>query len=165
MFGTEKLCRYGAIALALFLSGTVLAGQKHLSYARTMDDLREARVLLQRTNQTPGADGSQDEVSLSLNYIDAAMTEIYKETGEQGEKPSETPRVDARMPWAKRLSKSLKMLEKAQLDCNAEKGNGGDDGLRSRVLEELDHAHSRLSVALQTVNFDYSARNMPTRND
>lgn len=165
MLRKVMLCQCGAIAVVLFLSGTVRAGQKHLGYARTMDDLREARVLLQRTSQVTAVDGSQDEVSLSVGYIDAAMADIYKTTGEQGEKPSEVPRIDARLPWAKRLSRSLKLLERAQLDCNGEKDTGGSDGLRSRVLDQLDHAHSRLSVALQTVNFDYSARNMSTRND
>ena len=33
------------------------------------------------------------------------------------------------------------------------------------VLTQLDQAHTRLTVAIQTVNFDYAARNMPTRND
>ena len=165
MLRKAMLCRCGAMAMILFLPGTVLAGQKHSGYARTMDDLREARMLLQRTSQVQAVDGSQDEVSLSIGYIDAAMADIYKTTGEQGEKPSDVPRIDARLSWAKRLSRSVKLLERAQLDCDSEKDSGGNDGLRSRVLDQLDHAHSRLSVALQTVNFDYSARNMPTRND
>lgn len=165
MLRTSQLCQAGAITVLLFLPGTMLAGQKHPGYARTMDDLREARTLLQRTNAVQNVNDGQDEVTLSIGYIDAAMADIYKETGEQGEKPNQTPRVDARLPWAGRLAKSLKMLEKAEVDCDSEKDNGGESGLRARVLGQLDHAHSRLNVALQTVNFDYSARNLPTRND
>lgn len=165
MLRTAQLCQAGAIAVLLFLPGTMLAGQKHAGYARTMDDLREARMLLQRTNAVQNVNEGQDEVTLSIGYIDAAMADIYKETGEQGERPNESPRVDARTPWAKRLAKSLKVLEKAELDCDSEKESGGDTGLRARVLDQLDHAHSRLNVALQTVNFDYTARNLPTRND
>lgn len=164
MLRTAQLCQAGAIAVVLFLPGTMLAGQKHAGYARTMDDLREARMLLQRTNAVQNVNEGQDEVTLSIGYIDAAMADIYKETGEQGEKPNGTPRVDARLPWAGRLAKSLKVLEKAELDCDSEK-DSGDTGLRARVLDQLDHAHSRLNVALQTVNFDYTARNLPTRND
>jgi hypothetical protein len=164
MLRIAQLCQSGALVAILFLPGTMLGGQKHLGYARAMDDLREARVLLQRTNVVQNVNDGQDEVTLSVGYIDAAMADIYKETGEQGERPNETPRVDARASWSKRLAKSLKMLEKAELDCDSEKG-GGETGLRARVLDQLDHAHSRLNVALQTVNFDYTARNLPTRND
>lgn len=164
MLRTARLCQSGAMAVLLFLPGTMLAGQRHAGYARTMDDLREARVLLQRTNAVQNVNEGQDEVSLSIGYIDAAMADIYKETGEEGQKPNESSNL-ARMSWAKRLSKSLKMLEKAQADCDSEKDSGGDTGLRARVLDQLDHAHSRLNVALETVNFDYSARNLPTRND
>jgi hypothetical protein len=151
------------MAVLLFLPGTMLAGQRHPGYARTMEDLREARVLLQRTSGVQNVNEGQDEVSLSIGYIDAAMADIYKETGEEGQKPNESSNL-ARMSWAKRLSKSLKILEKAQADCDSEK-DSGDTGLRARVLDQLDHAHSRLNVALETVNFDYSARNLPTRND
>ena len=164
MLKTALLCQSGAIAVLLFLPGTMLAGQRHPGYARTMDDLREARVLLQRTNAVQNVNEGQDEVSLSIGYIDAAMADIYKETGEEGQKPNESSNL-SRMPWAKRLAKSLKVLEKAQADCDSEKDSGGDTGLRARVLDQLDHAHSRLNVALETVNFDYSARNLPTRND
>jgi hypothetical protein len=165
MFRTSNLCRFGAMALVLSLPGTALAGQKHTRYERTMDDLRWARALLQRTNEAQNLQGEQDEVSLTIGNIDAAMTEISREIGVAGKKPLELPRIDARMPWGERLSQSLKMLELAQQDCRTEKDNSGDSGLRARVLDQLDHAHSRLRVAVETKNFDYDARNLPTRND
>jgi hypothetical protein len=165
MFRINKMYRFGAMALVLSLPGTALAGQKHPGYMRTMEDLRWARALLQRTNEAQTLNGSQDEVSLTIGNIDAAMTEIDKEVGADRKKPHDLPRIDARMPWADRLSKSLKLLEMAQLDCRTEKDNSGDSGLRARVLDQLDHAHTRITVAIDTKNFDYDARSMPTRND
>ena len=165
MIRTSKLCRYGAMALVLSLPGTVLAGQKHQGYDRTMDDLRWARALLQRTNEAQTLNGAQDEVSLTIANIDGAMAEIEKETGVEGKKPRAVPKIDPRMPWADRLTKSLKLLELAQQDCRTEKDNAGDNGLRGRVLNQLDDAHTRITVAIATKNFDYDARNLPTRND
>lgn len=165
MFRTSKMCRYGAMALILSLPGTVLAGQKHPGYDRTMDELRLARALLQRPNEAQAVNGSQDEVSLTIANIDGAMAEIEKEIGVEGKKPRALPRIDARMPWADRLSKSLKLLEMAQQDCSTEKDNSGDGRLRARVLNQLDDAHTRMTVAIATKNFDYNARNLPTRND
>ena len=165
MFRTSKMCRFGAMALILSLPGTALAGQKHPGYVRTMEDLRWARALLQRTNEAQTLNGQQDEVSLTIANIDGAMAEIDKEIGVEGKKPHDLPRIDARMPWADRLTKSLKLLEMARQDCSSEKDNSGDGGLRARVLDQLDHAHTRLRVAVETKNFDYDARNLPTRND
>src|SRR5580700_1919284 len=165
MFRSSKMCRFGAMALVLSLPGTALAGQKHPGYARTMDDLRLTRALLQRTNEAQALDGSQDEVSLTIGNIDASMEEISQEIGAQGKKPHSLPRIDARMPWAERLARSLKLLEMAKQDCSTEKDNEGDGGLRARVLDQLDHAHTRITVAIETKNFDYNARNMLTRND
>jgi hypothetical protein len=51
MFRNSNVCRLGAMALVLSLPGTALAGQKHPGYARTIDDLRFARALLQRTRR------------------------------------------------------------------------------------------------------------------
>jgi hypothetical protein len=165
MFRTSKMCRFGAMALVLSLPGTALAGQKHPGYMRTMDDLRWARALLQRTNEAQNLNGQQDEVSLTIANIDAAMVEINREIGVEGKKPHDLPRIDARMPWAERLSTSLKLLEKARQDCGTEKDNAGDSGLRAQVFNLLDQAHTRITVAIETKNFDYSARNLPTRND
>jgi hypothetical protein len=120
---------------------------------------------LQRTNEAQNLNGEQDEVSLTIANIDGAMAEIDKEIGVEGKKPQALPRIDARMPWADRLTKSLKLLEMARQDCSTEKDNSGDGGLRARVLDLLDHAHTRITVAIATKNFDYNARNLPTRND
>ena len=144
MLRTSKLCQFGAMVLVLSLPGTILAGQKHQGYDRTMDDLRFARALLQRTNEAQAVNGSQDEISLTIANIDGAMAEIEKEIGVEGKKPRAVPRIDARMPWADRLAKSLKLLEMAQQDCSTEKDNSRDGGLRARVLNQLDrrpHAH------------------------
>jgi hypothetical protein len=165
MFRKSKLCRFGALVLVLSLPGTALAGQKHPGYLRTMDDLRLAHALLQRTNEAQTLNGSQDEVSLTIGYIDVAMVEISKEIGPDRRKPRDLPRIDGHMPWADRLTTSLRMLELAQQDCGTEKDNSGDGGLRARVLDLLDHAHTRMTVAIATKNFDYDARNLPTRND
>src|ERR1700693_3754651 len=165
MFRTTKMCRFGAMAFILSLPGTALAGQKHPGYMRTMDDLRLARALLQRTNEAQALNGSQDEVSLTIGNIEGAMEEINKEIGADRKKPHDLPRIDARMPWAERLSKSLKLLELAKFDCSKEKDNPGDAGLQARVFNLLDQAHTRITVAIETKNFDYNARNLPTRND
>jgi hypothetical protein len=165
MFRTSKMCRFGAMALVLSLPGTALARQKHPGYVRTRDDLRLARALLQRTNDAQALNGSQDEVSLTISGIDAAMTEITKEIGPDTKKHQDLPRIDAHMPWAERLSQSLKLIEKAEQDCSKEKDNSGNLGLQARVLGLLDKAHTRITVAIETKNFDYSARDLPTRND
>jgi hypothetical protein len=57
------------------------------------------------------------------------------------------------------------LLEKALQDCSNEKDTSGDQGLQARVFNLLDQAHTRITVAVQTKNFDYSARDLPTRND
>jgi hypothetical protein len=152
------------IATVLFTSGTALAGQKHLGYARTLDDLRTARALLQRTNVGPAANAPQDEVSLAIENIDGAMTEISKVTA-SSVNPQEMPKIDSHMKWAQRLSQGYKMLDRAKLDCSVEKDKSGDAELQKRILDRIDQAHDRIRVAIDTVNFDYSARNMPTRND
>src|SRR5580704_11264470 len=107
MFRSSKMCRFGAMALVLSLPGTALAGQKHPGFDRTMDDLRLAHALLQRTKEAQTVNGQQDEID--------------KESGAEGKKPHALPRIDPRMPWADRLSKSLKLLEMAQQDCRTEK--------------------------------------------
>lgn len=165
MISTSKLCRYGAMALVLSLPGTIPAGQKHQGYDRTMDDLRWARALLQRPNEAQAVNGTEDEISLTIANLNGAMAEIEKEIGVEGKKPRAVPRIDPRTPWADRLTKSLKLLELAQQDCRTEKDNAGDNGLRARVLNQLDDAHTRITVAIATKNFDYDARNLPTRND
>ena len=131
MFRNSNVCRLGAMALVLSLPGTALAGQKHPGYARTIDDLRFARALLQRTNEAQELNGSQDEVSLTIGNIDDVLAEIDQEIGAQGKKSHKLSRIDERMPWAERLAKSLKLLEMAQQDCGAEKGNSGDSGSRN----------------------------------
>jgi hypothetical protein len=155
MFRISKVCLFGAMALALTLSCTALAGQKHQAYLRTMDDLRLARALLQRTNQAQNVNGSEDEV----------MEEINKVIGADRKKPHDLPRIDARIQWAERLSESLRLIEMARQDCSKEKDNSGDSGLQARVFNLLDQAHTRITVAIETKNFDYSARDLPTRND
>jgi hypothetical protein len=102
---------------------------------------------------------------MALSHIDAALAEITPAIGVEGKKAHSLPRIDGRMPWTDRVSMSLKMLERAQQECASEKDNGGSDGLRARVLDQLARAHSPLMIENQTVNFDYSARDLPTRND
>lgn len=165
MFSTSKLCQFGTMALVLSLAGSALAGQKHPGYMRTMDDLRLARALLQRTNEAQTVNGSEDEVSLTIGNIDGVMAEIEKEIGSDRKKSHAVPRIDARLSWAGRLSESLRLLEKAKQDCSKEKDNPGDLGLQARVFNLLDQAHTRMTVAIETKNFDYNARNLPTRND
>lgn len=165
MLRTSKMCRLGAMALVLYFPGTMLAGKKHPGYMRTRDDLRLARALLQRTNEAQTLNGSQDEVSLSIGYMDGAIEEIDKEIGAEDKKHHALPRIDARMPWADRLTSSLRLLEMAQQECGTEKDNSGEVGLRAQVLDQLDQAHTRLTVAVETKNFDYNSRNMLTRND
>ena len=162
---TSRLFQFGAMAVALSFSGTALAGQKHPGYLRTMDDLRVARMLLQRTNETKSANPPEDEVTLTVGYIDAAMAEIDKEINVDQKKLHAMPPISPRMTWADRLSESLKLLERAELDCSKEKDGSGNAGLHARVLGLLDQAHTRMTVAIQTKNFDYDARSLPTRND
>jgi hypothetical protein len=165
MLSTSKLFQIGAICLVLCLSGTVMAGQKHSGYSRTMDDLRLARTLLQRPGQEPVINGSEDEVSLTIGNIDAVMAEIEKEIGPDRKKSRALPRINPRMKWGERLNESLKLIEMAELDCNKEKDGPSDAGLQARVFNLLDQAHTRMTVAIETINFDYNARNLPTRND
>ena len=165
MLSTSKLCQFGVISMVLCLPGTSLARQKHQGYARTMDDLRLAHALLQRTGGAQTLDGAEDEVSLTIGNIDGAMAEIEKETGPERKNPRALPRINPRMKWGERLTESLKLIEMAKLDCSKEKDGPSDAGLQARVFNLLDQAHTRMTVAVETINFDYDARNLPTRND
>jgi hypothetical protein len=142
-----------------------MAGQKHPGYVRTMNDLRLVRMLLQRTNEGQSANPPEDEVTLTLGYIDGAMAEIDKEINMNQKKVRALPPINPRMTWAVRLSDSLKLIERAKLDCSKEKDDAANAGLQARVFGLLDQAHTRITVAIETKNFDYSARSLPTRND
>ncbi len=166
MIRTSKLCQFGALALVLSLAGTASAGQKkNQGYLRARDDLRLARMLLQRNQAAQSTDGSLDEVTLTISNIDNMVAEINEGIGASRSQTPAVPRINARMTWPERLSESLRLLQKARLDCGNEKDDSADNGLRTRILTQLDDAQSRITVALDTVNFDYSARNVPTRND
>ncbi|HWX38813.1 MAG TPA: hypothetical protein VNY09_06200 [Candidatus Sulfotelmatobacter sp.] len=166
MFRTLRLGPLGAIFCALLvLPAGAFASHSHPGYVRAADDLRLARALLQRPDAVRSANGSQDEVSLTVGHLDSAVKEIEEGIGANRAKPHDIPRVDPHMPWAERLNQSLRLLERAEWDCSKEKDDAANAGLKGRVFDLLDQAHTRLSVAIQTVNFDYSARNIPTRND
>jgi hypothetical protein len=165
MFRTTRIGLIASFGLLISMPGATFAAQHHAGYVRSMDDLRTARALLQRTKNVSTAEGSQDEVSLALNNIDSAIAEISKEAPLKDKSAQEPPKIDARMTWAARLSMSMRLLDRAKLDCSKEKDDSADAGLQARVLASIDHAHDRIRVAIDTVNFDYSARNMATRND
>jgi hypothetical protein len=164
MFGISKQCSLGVICLLLILPGRSFAGQNHAGYVRAMDDLRSARALLQRSDRIQPVDESPDEVSLTIDNIDRAMKQIDQAIGAASRKSQELPKIDERMTWVERLTQSLRFLDKAELDCAGEKDASANAGLKARVFDLLDQAHTRLSVAIQTVNFDYSSRHLPTRN-
>jgi len=164
MLRSSKFYLNMAMALALSLPCAALAGQKHQGYARTLEDLRMARALLQRAGDQ-NQNGSQDEVSLAVGNIDGAIDEISKEANIKGGSSRELPAIDPHMQWSVRLSTSMRMLDKAMLDCSKEKDSSGSEGLQAKVLSRLDRAHDRIRVAIDTINFDYTARNLPTRND
>lgn len=162
MFRTGKL---GLICLLLSLPSSAFAGHSHPGYLHAEDDLRLARALLQRPDGVQPTNGWQDEVSLTIGHLDTAVKEIEEATGASRAKPHDIPRIDPHMTWAERLDQSLRLLERAEWDCMKEKDESASAGLKARIFDLLDQAHTRLSVAIQTVNFDYSARNLPTRND
>jgi hypothetical protein len=164
MFSTTRIGLIVSFGLFLSMPGATFAAQHHTGYVRSMEDLRAARALLQRANKISTAEGSQDEVSLAITNIDAAIAEISNEVP-LDKNAQEAPKVNPSMTWSARLSMSMKMLDRARLDCSKEKDNAANAGLQSRVFASIDHAHDRIRVAIDTVNFDYSARNMPTRND
>ncbi len=164
MLRSSKFCVSMAIALALSLPWAALAGQKHPGYVRTLEDLRMARALLQRAGDQ-NQNGSQDEVSLAIGNIDGAIDEINEGVNIKGSSSRKIPAIDAHMQWSERLATSMRMLDKAMLDCSKEKDHSGSTGLQAKVLDHLDRAHDRIRVAINTINFDYSARNLPTRND
>lgn len=161
----SMICPFSALALCLSLAAPAHAGKKHPGYLRALDDLRVARALLQRPSVSLAASGEQDEVSLTVGTIDSITDEIGKEVALSSKKAPAVPKIDPRTPWAHRLSESRRLLEIAREECSKEKDDGGDAGLRARVLGQLDQAHTRITVAIETINFDYSARNLPTRND
>jgi hypothetical protein len=165
VFRDSKIYLFAAFALILSLPRVVLPAQRHSDYARTLYDLRLARVLLQRTSEAQTLNNSLDEVNIAIDNIDSAIAEINRGSVEQSTNRNDILRVDARMLWAARLSKSLELIEKAQHDCSKQKEIPETEGLQARVLGQIDQAHSRLRVALATINFDYSARSMSTRDD
>jgi ketosteroid isomerase-like protein len=165
MFRTAKLGSLGLICVLLSLPSGAFAGHNHPGYDHAADDLRLVRALLQRPNAAQPANGWQDEVSLTIGHIDMAVKEIEEGVSAGQTKPHNLPRIDPHMTWAERLDQSLRLLERAEWDCTKEKDDAASAGLKGRIFDLLDQAHTRLSVAIQTVNFDYSARNIPTRND
>jgi len=165
MFRITRMGPLAAIALALSLSLAASAGQKHQGYVRALDDLRTARALLQRAGDAKVSNGSQDEVSLALSNIDEAIAQINTESPDNGKKSHDVSGIDAHTKWSSRLSMSFRMLDQAKLDCSKEKDDAGDAGLQARVQGLIDQAHNRIRVAIDTANFDYSARSLPTRND
>lgn len=165
MLRTTRIALIASFGLLISVPGAVFAAQHHAGYARSMDDLRTARALLQRADQVSTAEGSQDEVSLAIGSINAAIAEISKEAAVSDKNTPEPLKVNARMTWQARLSMSLRLLDRAKLDCSKEKDDSANAGLQSHVMASIDQAHDRIRVAIDTINFDYSARNMPTRND
>jgi hypothetical protein len=165
MFKTAKICLMAVGALSLALPCATPAGQGQPRYERTLNELRVARALLQRTNDAQAPNGPDDEVTIAIKNIDGAIAEISKDPGANGKKSNELPRVDSRMPWAKRLAESLKSLDKARQELGKEKNGSGDTGLQAQISDHIDQAHNRIEVAIETINFDYNARDMSTRND
>jgi hypothetical protein len=164
MFRITRMGLIASIGLLISIPCATPAAQHHTGYVHTLEDLRMARALLQRANKVSTTDGSQDEVSLAIGNIDGAIAEINKEMP-TGDKQPVAPKIDSRMHWSDRLSMSFKMLDRAMFDCSKEKDNSGISELQSKVLASIEQAHDRIRVAIDTINFDYSARNMDTRND
>jgi hypothetical protein len=164
MFRITRMGLIASIGLLISIPCATPAAQHHTGYVHTLEDLRMARALLQRADKVSTTDGSQDEVSLAISSIDGAISEINKEAP-VGDKQADAPKIDRRMQWSARLSMSFKMLDRAMFDCSKEKDNSGKSDLQSKVLASIEQAHDRIRVAIDTVNFDYSARNMDTRND
>lgn len=165
MAAIRRTSPFWAAGLGLLLVASAQAGQKHPGYLRTMDDLRYARTLLDRPDRPQAADTAPDEVSLTIGNIDRAMDGIGKEVGAGSRKAHPVPRIDQKMNWGARLSESLRVLERAEEDCAKEKDDAANAGLLAHVTDELNQARTRLIVAIQTINFDYTARKMTTRND
>jgi hypothetical protein len=155
----------GLACLLLILPGSAFASHGHPGYEHAMDDLRLAQLLLQRSDVAPAGNGWQDEVSLTKDSIEQAMKQMDAAMGGDRGKQSDLPRLDARMAWAERLNQSLRLIERAETDCSREKDGAENAGTKARIFDLLDQAHTRLSVAIQTVNFDYNLRHIPTRND
>lgn len=164
----SKLPSFGLASLAgllLLVPASAFASHGHPGYQHAMDDLRLAQLLLQRSDIAPAASGWRDEVSLTMDNLDEAMKQLDAAAGGDRGKPSDLPRLDARMAWTERLNQSLRLIERAEMDCSREKDGSGSAGSKARIFDLLDQAHTRLSVAIQTANFDYNLRHLPTRND
>jgi len=144
---------------------SAFASHSHSGYQHAVDDLRLAQLLLQRSDIAPASSGWHDEVSLTMDNLDEAMKQMDTAVGSDRSKPSDLPRLDARMAWAERLNQSLRLIEHAEWDFAKEKDGAANTALKARIYDLLDEAHARLSVAIETVNFDYNARHLPTRND
>jgi hypothetical protein len=165
MFRITRMGLIASIGLLISIPCATPAAQHHAGYARTLEDLRMARALLQRPDKVSTAEGSQDEVSLAIGSIDGAIAEIGKEAPVNEKEAQDPPKFDPRMRWAARLSMSFKMLDRAKFDCSKEKDSSANGGLQGRVLGSIGQAYDRIRVAIDTINFDYSTRNMETRND
>jgi len=152
------------LACLLLVPASAFASHGHPGYEHAVDDLRLAQLLLQRSDIAPAANGWHDEVSLTMDSIGEAMKQMDAAVG-GGRGKSSLPRLDPHMAWAERLNQSLRLIERAEWDCSREKDGSGNAGLKARIFDLLDQAHTRLSVAIQTVNFDYNLRHLPTRND
>lgn len=162
MFTMLKRCSMGAIFLLLALPGGSFAGQNHAGYSHAMDDLRLARTLLQRPAGIQPVSDSPDEVSLAIGNIESAMKQIDPLIGPN--EKNQVPKVDPHMPWVERLTECLRLLDHAELSLANQKTSEGAAGVKARVFDLLDQARARLSVAVETVNFDYSSRHLPTRS-
>jgi len=165
MFSVTRMGLIASIGLLISIPCATPAAQHHQGYVHTLEDLRMARVLLQRADKVSASDGSQDEVSLAIGSIDGAISEIAEEAPASDKQTRNAPKFDSRMRWPERLSMSFRLLDKAMFDCGRDKDRSGNAELQSQVLASIEQAHDRIRVAIDTINFDYSARNLDTRND
>lgn len=152
----SKISLFLIIAMVMSLPAAARPASSHSHYVRTLQDLSVARVLLQRTAATQPGKDQPDEVKLAVASIDSAIAEINGASVTNGAPNSDAVQIDARDSWETRLAKSAEMLDRAEQDLSRGKDDSGVEGLQTRVMAQIDQARTRIRVAIETVNFNYS---------
>ena len=108
----------------------------HPGYLHALSDLRAARWALYHQ---PGDSIVSSDEDVSINEIDAAISEIKKASIDDGKDLNDHPAVDAKERGS-RLAKSIETLKQAHADIDGEEDNPGVRELRHRALEHVDKA-------------------------
>jgi len=110
----------------------------HPAYVHALEDLRVARMHLERTE--PATRQTAWDESVAIREIDAAIHEVREAAIDDGKEVNRRTPVDARMDWPGRMHRALELLHRARADCLREEDNNYARDLQQRALHHIDAA-------------------------